>query len=40
MRNGSRTKKLQENRIIDGRGQGTGEDYRPFMLLRNLFRFT
>lgn len=24
MRNGSRTKKLQENRIIDGRGQGTG----------------
>jgi hypothetical protein len=31
MRNGSRTKKLQENRIIDGRGQGTGEDYRPFI---------
>lgn len=31
MRNGSNIKKLQENRIIDGRGLGTGADYKPFI---------
>lgn len=31
MRNVSRIKKLQENRILDGRGQGTGVDYKPFI---------
>lgn len=31
MSRGSRVKKLQENRIKSGRGQGVGKDYEPFI---------
>lgn len=31
MKKGSRIKKLQENRIKDGRGQGVGNEYKPFI---------
>lgn len=31
MKKGVRIKKYQENRIKDGRGQGTGKDYTPFI---------
>ncbi len=31
MVNGSRVKKLQENRIKNGRGAGVGKDYQPFI---------
>lgn len=31
MKKGSRIKKLQENRIKNGRGQGEGKDYTPFI---------
>lgn len=31
MSNGSKIQKRQQNKIKDGRGQGSGKDYKPFI---------
>jgi hypothetical protein len=41
MTNGSRIKKLQENQIRNGRGEGVGKDYKPsfkLMIIRLLLK--